>query len=202
MVLTLNEASDLWGVPAGTLRTKLNRQSEFMPGECRKSGEIWLITKEAMLRIYGKQKVARYAVHPEMVLDKKLREDKDRSYLYGRLLKTYETLIDYLGKDVMLMTNDKIIQFTIKPATYTMQLEKDLHSPLALQKLSKFKKENPKVAKFLLDLASEIKLEIGDIYGTLDTQLGDGYPFGYDRQGMEFRRNDIGDFADYVNDHE
>ena len=202
MVLTLNEASELWGVPTGTLRSKLIRQSEFLPEECRKSGDVWLVTKEAMLRIYGRQKVARYEVQSKMVIDKKMREDKDRSYLYGRLFKTYETLIYYLGEDIMRMTASKMIEFTKKPATYTMRIEKDLHSSIALQKLAKFKKEKPEIAKYLLDLAAEIKSEIGNIYGTLDTSLSVGFPFGCDRQALEFSKNDIGELADYYRDHD
>ena len=54
-VYTFQEASELWGLGESTLRSRAYR-NEFLPGEARKSGKTWLITDDAMRRIYGSQK--------------------------------------------------------------------------------------------------------------------------------------------------
>lgn len=51
-VLTFAEASDLWNLSDGTLRHAAARGT-FTDKEIRKSGSTWLITKEAMKRVYG-----------------------------------------------------------------------------------------------------------------------------------------------------
>ena len=54
-VYTFQEAAKLWGLGESTLRSRASR-GEFLPDEIRKSGKVWLITDEAMERIYGSQK--------------------------------------------------------------------------------------------------------------------------------------------------
>ena len=52
-VLTFAEASKKWGLADSTLR-KLVTTDKLEEGiDYRKSGSTWLITKEAMIRIYG-----------------------------------------------------------------------------------------------------------------------------------------------------
>lgn len=51
-VLTFAEASELWGLGDGTLRHAAARGT-FTDKEVRKSGSTWLITKNAMERVYG-----------------------------------------------------------------------------------------------------------------------------------------------------
>lgn len=54
-VYTFQEAAKLWGLGESTLRSRASR-GEFLPDEIRKSGKVWLITDEAMRRIYGPTK--------------------------------------------------------------------------------------------------------------------------------------------------
>ena len=51
-VLTFKEASEKFGVAASTLRHR-QRDGRFEEGDTRKSGNTWLVTVEAMKRLYG-----------------------------------------------------------------------------------------------------------------------------------------------------
>ncbi len=59
-VMTFKEASERWNVPVATLRTLALGQKGYPPkfkeGEIAKSGGHWLVTLEAMERVYGSQK--------------------------------------------------------------------------------------------------------------------------------------------------
>ena len=54
-VMTFAEASKKYDVAAATLRNR-QRDGRFQNGDTRKSGSIWLVTYEAMQRLYGEQK--------------------------------------------------------------------------------------------------------------------------------------------------
>lgn len=55
-VMTLNEAAIKWGKDNSTLRKRI-QNAQFIEGkDCRKSGDIWLIRREAMERVYGSEK--------------------------------------------------------------------------------------------------------------------------------------------------
>ena len=54
-VLTFSEATKRWGLGHSTLR-EAAKHSRFLPGEIRKSGGTWLVTEEAMRRLYGEPK--------------------------------------------------------------------------------------------------------------------------------------------------
>lgn len=57
-ILTLQEANELWFPNRSTaiLRQLFARNTQFKIGiDCRKSGGTWLVTKEAMERVYGKK---------------------------------------------------------------------------------------------------------------------------------------------------
>lgn len=54
-VLTITEASKIWGKEVSTLR-RVIKNGKFTEGiDYRKSGSTWLITKSAMERVYGKR---------------------------------------------------------------------------------------------------------------------------------------------------
>ena len=56
-VLTLKEAAGLWHVSVDTLKQKcigrVKGDLAFTQEECRQSGKTWLVTREAMVRLYG-----------------------------------------------------------------------------------------------------------------------------------------------------
>lgn len=51
-VLTLAEAAQMWKKDTSTLRNAI-RFGKFKPDEIKKSGNVWLIKKSAMERVYG-----------------------------------------------------------------------------------------------------------------------------------------------------
>ncbi len=53
-VLTIKEAADLWGKEVSTLRRVIQGNKFIEGADYRKSGSTWLITREAMERVYGK----------------------------------------------------------------------------------------------------------------------------------------------------
>lgn len=56
-VLTLKEAAELWHISVDTLKQKcigrVKGDLAFTDTECRQSGKTWLVTREAMVRLYG-----------------------------------------------------------------------------------------------------------------------------------------------------
>ena len=52
-VLTFAEASHRWGLNDSTLRKLVNTNKLQENIDYRKSGKVWLITEEAMFKIYG-----------------------------------------------------------------------------------------------------------------------------------------------------
>lgn len=52
-VMTVNEASEKWGIAEGTIRASIKRKDFVLGVDFRKAGRITLITTEAMIRVYG-----------------------------------------------------------------------------------------------------------------------------------------------------
>ena len=55
-VYTLAEAAQKWGLSDGSVLRNAIRQGRFREDEYRQSGATWLITKPAMVRMYGMPK--------------------------------------------------------------------------------------------------------------------------------------------------
>jgi hypothetical protein len=51
-IYTFSEAAELWGLGESTLR-KARFDGRFQEGEIRQSGSTWLVTSQAMERLYG-----------------------------------------------------------------------------------------------------------------------------------------------------
>lgn len=56
-VLTVNEAAAIWGVSEGAIRYHIRSGTLRNDLDFRKAGRITLITREAMTRIFGAEKV-------------------------------------------------------------------------------------------------------------------------------------------------
>ncbi len=58
-VYTAAEAAEIWGLSPITVQQACSgykgRPPRFAQDEARKSGRIWLVTREGMERLYGKQ---------------------------------------------------------------------------------------------------------------------------------------------------
>lgn len=52
-VLTFSEAAEKWGLAGGNTLRKAVERKRFKEDEIRKSGDTWLTTYEAMVRVFG-----------------------------------------------------------------------------------------------------------------------------------------------------
>lgn len=52
-MLTFSEAAAYWNIDASTLRHRVNSEKLIEGIDFKKSGKVWLITKNAMERLYG-----------------------------------------------------------------------------------------------------------------------------------------------------
>ena len=52
-VLTFSEAAEKWGLANGNTLRKAVERKRFHSDEIRKSGDVWLTTYQAMLRVFG-----------------------------------------------------------------------------------------------------------------------------------------------------
>lgn len=66
-VLTFSEAAEKWGLANGnTLRKAVERQ-RFHTDEIRKSGDVWLTTYDAMLRVFGQPRKSEEVISIEEI---------------------------------------------------------------------------------------------------------------------------------------
>lgn len=57
-VMTTQEAGERWNVPADSIKQcclKRYANKQFTEDEARKSGKMWLVTRQGMERLYGKE---------------------------------------------------------------------------------------------------------------------------------------------------
>lgn len=57
-VMTTQEAGERWNVPADSIKQcclKRYANKQFTDDEARKSGKNWLVTRQGMTRLYGKE---------------------------------------------------------------------------------------------------------------------------------------------------
>lgn len=58
-VITVGEAATIWSMSADTIKSRLQRSPEalILGVDYRKAPKAWLITKEAMIKLYGEPKI-------------------------------------------------------------------------------------------------------------------------------------------------
>lgn len=58
-VMTTQEAAERWDVTADSLKQNCRGRVKngFKEGEFKKSGKMWLVTRQGMERLYGKEKI-------------------------------------------------------------------------------------------------------------------------------------------------
>lgn len=62
-VLTFSEAAEKWGLADGKTIRKAVERNRFKPHEIKKSGNVWLTTYDAMLRVFGEPKIPRMTLY-------------------------------------------------------------------------------------------------------------------------------------------
>lgn len=55
-VMTFSEAAERWNISMSTLRMMARTNRAIEGVDIRKSGKVWLITIDAMKRLYGEEK--------------------------------------------------------------------------------------------------------------------------------------------------
>lgn len=58
-IMTTQEAAERWNVTAESLKQNCRERVKygFLEGEFRKSKKIWLVTRQGMERLYGKERL-------------------------------------------------------------------------------------------------------------------------------------------------
>lgn len=58
-IMTTQEAAERWNVTADSLKQNCRGRVKngFKEGEFKKSGKMWLVTRQGMERVYGKEKI-------------------------------------------------------------------------------------------------------------------------------------------------
>lgn len=58
-IMTTQEAAERWNVTADSLKQNCRGRVKngFKEGEFKKSGKMWLVTRQGMERLYGKEKI-------------------------------------------------------------------------------------------------------------------------------------------------
>lgn len=75
-VMTTQEAAERWNVTADSLKQNCRGRVKngFKEGEFKKSGKMWLVTRQGMERLYGKEKIN---LIDDLMLSYKIVEDNE-----------------------------------------------------------------------------------------------------------------------------
>lgn len=87
-IMTFKEASELWKLGESTLRSTI-RTNKLVEGiDCWKSGSVWLIKKEAMIRVYG------------YIEENRKIDTKNLALLFSKIKSKYNKENDYLFSQI------------------------------------------------------------------------------------------------------
>lgn len=75
-IMTTQEAAERWNVTADSLKQNCRGRVKngFKEGEFKKSGKMWLVTRQGMERLYGKEKIN---LIDDLMLSYKIVEDNE-----------------------------------------------------------------------------------------------------------------------------
>ena len=109
-VMTTQEAAERWNVTADSLKQNCRGRVKngFLEGEFRKSGKMWLVTRQGMERLYGKEEytienltnIKSCLIKMNCIIEKINSIDEWEKYL-DELKKSFEYLLSYnLPKEI------------------------------------------------------------------------------------------------------
>lgn len=110
-VMTTQEAGERWNVPADSIKQcclKRYANKQFTDNEARKSGKNWLVTRQGMERLYGKEEytienltnIKSCLIKMNCIIEKINSIDEWEKYL-DELKKSFEYLLSYnLPKEI------------------------------------------------------------------------------------------------------
>lgn len=119
-VLTFSEAAEKWGFSDGNTIRKAVERNKFNPDEIRKSGNVWLTTYPAMVRVFGIPKEVHHVIsyhHISELVSKSLFDHKDMDDEIQKILDDISEMIDKGG-------NVHIIESESKPDNIIMILRR------------------------------------------------------------------------------
>lgn len=104
-VMTTQEAGERWNVPADSIKQcclKRYANKQFTDDEARKSGKMWLVTRQGMERLYGKEEytienltnIKSCLIKMNCIIEKINSIDEWEKYL-DELNKSFEYLLSY-----------------------------------------------------------------------------------------------------------
>lgn len=103
-VMTTQEAAERWNVTADALKQNCRGRVKngFKEGEFRKSGKMWLVTRQGMERLYGKEEytienltnIKSCLIKMNCIIEKINSVDEWEKYL-DELKKSFEYLLSY-----------------------------------------------------------------------------------------------------------
>jgi|GEM_PF-348901 len=104
-VMTTQEAGERWNVPADSIKQcclKRYANKQFTDDEARKSGKNWLVTRQGMERLYGKEEytienltnIKSCLIKMNCIIEKINSVDEWEKYL-DELKKSFEYLLSY-----------------------------------------------------------------------------------------------------------
>ena len=98
-VLTFSEAAEKWGLANGNTLRKAVERKRFHSDEIRKSGDVWLTTYQAMLRVFGHPRQSEIIISMEQMyqLVSKIiyKDEKAQKELQTIFDKIDETIINH-----------------------------------------------------------------------------------------------------------
>ena len=105
-VMTFKEASEIWGLGDSTLRSTI-RTNKLTEGiDYWKSGAVWLITKKAMIKVYGlteEMKKINTKELAKLLKPIKGKTDKENDYIFKSIRYAIQTNNDFIYSEEELM---------------------------------------------------------------------------------------------------
>ena len=95
-VLTFSEAAEKWGFANGNTLRKAVERKRFQPHEIRKSGDIWLTTYDAMLRVFGQPRTSCGSIAINEIADvvsHRLYDQEKQKEAYNQIIDNIHTAI-------------------------------------------------------------------------------------------------------------
>lgn len=112
-VLTFSEAAEKWGFANGNTLRKAVERKKFQPNEIRKSGDIWLTTYDAMLRVFGQPRTSCGSIAIDKIAD----VVSNRLYDQEKQKEAYNQIIDKIHMAIQQEKTITIIKDEEHPDT-------------------------------------------------------------------------------------
>ncbi|RGO08860.1 helix-turn-helix domain-containing protein [Coprobacillus cateniformis] len=120
-VLTFSEAAEKWGLANGNTLRKAVERKRFHSDEIRKSGDVWLTTYQAMLRVFGQPRQSEIIISMEQMyqLVSKI------IYKDGKAQKELQTIFDKIDETIINHKTVTVIASSQQPESIIMIIKSE-----------------------------------------------------------------------------